>query len=171
MLGSDDGFISVHRETRERKKKKPPTRLCFRGFTPALLCGRKSRVLLHANYLSRVADRQAAPGCIDAAYVVLPHGAGTGGAEAPRQRRAQRAEGKGLRGVAPVVACNTGSAGRAAIVANSNPSQRWTSKEPRANSRRNVQHVESTAHNAAARNARKPASDRSTQPITRTRGR
>ena len=34
----------------------------------------------------------------------LPHGAGTAGAEAPRQRRAQRAEGKRLRGVAPVVA-------------------------------------------------------------------
>lgn len=38
-----------------------PLRSCFEGFTPALLCGRKSRVLLHANYLARVFDRQAAP--------------------------------------------------------------------------------------------------------------
>ena len=35
---------------------------------------------------------------------VLPHGAETAGAEAPRQRRAERAQGKRLRGVAPVVA-------------------------------------------------------------------
>jgi len=33
----------------------------------------------------------------------LPHGAGTSGAQASCQRRAQRAEGKRLRGVAPVV--------------------------------------------------------------------
>jgi len=37
-------------------------------------------------------------------FTVLPHGAVIDGAEAPRQRRAQRAEGKGLRGVAPVIA-------------------------------------------------------------------
>jgi hypothetical protein len=42
-------------------KEKAPKRLCFRGFTPALLCGRKSRVLLHANYLALVVDRQVAP--------------------------------------------------------------------------------------------------------------
>lgn len=35
---------------------------------------------------------------------VLPHGAVTAGVEAPRQRRAQRAEGKRLRGVASVAA-------------------------------------------------------------------
>jgi hypothetical protein len=43
--------------------------------------------------------------------MVLPHGSCTGGAEAPRQRRAQGAEGKRLRGVAPVVASTAGSAG------------------------------------------------------------
>ena len=42
-----------------QQKKKPPQRSRFRGFSPALLCGRKSRVLLHANYLARVSERQA----------------------------------------------------------------------------------------------------------------
>jgi hypothetical protein len=45
----------------------------------------------------------------------LPHDAGTAGVEAPRQRRAQRAEGKRLRGVAPVVALTSAAPeGRAA---------------------------------------------------------
>jgi hypothetical protein len=48
--------------------------------------------------------------------LVLPHGAGTAGTEAPRQRRAQRAEGKRLRGVAPVVASAPAAPERMAAV-------------------------------------------------------
>ena len=48
-------------------------------------------------------------------FTVLPHGAVIGGAEAPRQRRAQRAEGKRLRGVAPVMALKEAAPERDAI--------------------------------------------------------
>jgi hypothetical protein len=47
--------------------------------------------------------------------MVLPHGAFSANAEAPRQRRAQRAEGKRLRGAASVVASTAAAPERVAF--------------------------------------------------------
>lgn len=87
------------------KRKSPEDDRALRGFSPALLCGRKSCVRLHTNYHCRIGGRQAVRHRISRRPdPELPRGAGTIGAEAPRQRRAQRAEGKRLRRVAPMVA-------------------------------------------------------------------
>jgi len=51
-------MISFQAET-ATVKEKAPKRSSFRGFSPALLCGRKSCVLLHANYPRRIVGRQA----------------------------------------------------------------------------------------------------------------
>jgi hypothetical protein len=65
------------------QKKKPPKRCCFRGFTPALLCGRKSRVLVHANYLPRILYRQGPVGVT----VTTRPGTGTAVRRNHRRRR------------------------------------------------------------------------------------
>jgi hypothetical protein len=95
MLGSDDGFISVHRETRERKRKSPRSNRASKAFTPALLCGRKSCVLLHANYLASIVSRQVSgiwhPA--SASGICPRHAAARHGAAARRRHRWRRGSG------------------------------------------------------------------------------
>jgi hypothetical protein len=109
MLGSDDGFISVHREARERKRKSPRSGCASEALHQHYYAG-ESRVYSYTPIISRLSS--IVKSRRDISYMrpdmVLPHGAVTAGAEAPRQRRAQRAEGKRLRGVAPVVASMCG---------------------------------------------------------------
>jgi hypothetical protein len=104
MPGSDDGFISVHRETRERKRKSPRSGCASEALHQHYYAG-ESRVYSYTPIISRLSS--IVKSRRDTSYMrpdmALRPGAVTTGAEAPRQRRAQRAEGKRLHGVAPVV--------------------------------------------------------------------
>lgn len=89
-----DDFISFHTETHEHKKKKPRGRSCpQRLFTRIIM--RVKVVCTLTRQLSTAASPAVKPStsAFDGESVgrpdpELPHGAGTVGAEAPRQRRA-----------------------------------------------------------------------------------